>query len=81
MRGIGLPGHFIAALYHAAGKIFIDPFNRGEIRSVDDCLEIVRTYTGETVAPDLQLVAADRQKRVFGTYVEESQTYLCPAGQ
>jgi regulator of sirC expression with transglutaminase-like and TPR domain len=28
--------------------------DRGEIRSVDDCLEIVRTYTGETVAPDLQ---------------------------
>lgn len=53
VRGIGLPGHFIAALFHASGKIFIDPFNRGEIRSVDDCLEIVRTYTGETLAPDL----------------------------
>jgi len=52
VRGIGLPGHFIAALCHAAGKIYIDPFNRGEIRSVDDCIEIVRTYTGETVAPD-----------------------------
>jgi regulator of sirC expression with transglutaminase-like and TPR domain len=52
VRGIGLPGHFIVALYHEAGKIFIDPFNRGELRSVDDCLEIVRTYTSETVAPD-----------------------------
>ena len=52
VRGIGLPGHFIVALYHEAGKIFIDPFNRGEIRSVDDCLEIVRTYTNETGAPD-----------------------------
>jgi len=54
VRGIGLPGHFIAALYHPAGKIYIDPFNRGEIRSVDDCLEIVRTYTGETATPDLR---------------------------
>jgi regulator of sirC expression with transglutaminase-like and TPR domain len=52
VRGIGLPGHFIAALYHTSGKIFIDPFHRGEIRSVRDCLEIVRTYTGETVVPD-----------------------------
>ena len=52
VRGIGLPGHFIAALYHEDGKIFIDPFNRGKIRSVDDCLEIVRTYTSETGAPD-----------------------------
>jgi regulator of sirC expression with transglutaminase-like and TPR domain len=54
VRGIGLPGHFIAALYHPAGKIYIDPFNRGEIRSVDDCLGIVRTYTGETATPDLR---------------------------
>ena len=45
VRGIGLPGHFIAALFHASGKIFIDPFNRGEIRSVDDCLEICLLYT------------------------------------
>jgi regulator of sirC expression with transglutaminase-like and TPR domain len=48
VRGIGLPGHFIAALYHTSGKIFIDPFHRGEIRSVQDCLEIVPNYTGET---------------------------------
>ena len=27
-------------------------FNRGEIRSVDDCLEIVRTYSSESAATD-----------------------------
>lgn len=53
VRGIGLPGHFITALYHASGKIFIDPFNQGEIRTVDECLEIVRTYTDNAVSPDL----------------------------
>jgi regulator of sirC expression with transglutaminase-like and TPR domain len=53
VRGIGLPGHFITALYHAAGKIYIDPFNRGEIRTVDDCLEIVRANKGKTVTSDL----------------------------
>jgi len=53
VRGIGLPGHFIAALYHSGGMIYIDPFNRGEIRSVEDCLEIVRTYAGETAQPYL----------------------------
>jgi regulator of sirC expression with transglutaminase-like and TPR domain len=54
VRGIGLPGHFIVALCHETGKIFIDPFNGGEIRSVEDCLEIVRTYTGDTATPDLR---------------------------
>ena len=53
VRGIGLPGHFMTALYHASGKIFIDPFNRGEIRTVDECLQIVRSYAGSVVAPDL----------------------------
>ena len=53
VRGIGLPGHFITALYHASGIIFIDPFNRGEIRTVDECLEIVRANKGKTVTSDL----------------------------
>ncbi len=53
VRGIGLPGHFIAALYHETGKTFIDPFNEGEIRSRDDCLEIIRTYRSGAEAPGL----------------------------
>ena len=36
VRGIGLPGHFIAALYHPGGKIYIDPYNRGEIAGFDE---------------------------------------------
>jgi regulator of sirC expression with transglutaminase-like and TPR domain len=48
VRGVGLPGHFIVALYHHSGEIFIDPFNRGEIRTMEDCLEIIRTYTSES---------------------------------
>ena len=52
MRGIGLPGHFITALYHGSGETFIDPFNRGEILTVDQCLEIIRTHMGNAVAPD-----------------------------
>jgi regulator of sirC expression with transglutaminase-like and TPR domain len=53
VRGIGLPGHFMAAAYHGSGKTYIDPFNGGVIRSMDDCLGIVRSYTSETAAPDL----------------------------
>ena len=53
VRGVGLPGHFIAALYHDSGVIFIDPFNGGEIRTRDDCLEIVRTYTSGAEISDV----------------------------
>jgi regulator of sirC expression with transglutaminase-like and TPR domain len=52
VRGIGLPGHFITALYHESGKVFIDPFNRGEIRTDDDCRTIIRNHLGEMGASD-----------------------------
>jgi regulator of sirC expression with transglutaminase-like and TPR domain len=52
VRGIGLPGHFIAALYHESEKMYIDPFNGGEIRTINDCLEIVRTNTSGTQTPN-----------------------------
>ena len=50
VRGIGLPGHFITALYHSSGRIFIDPFYRGEIRTVDECHQIVHRHLGESSA-------------------------------
>jgi regulator of sirC expression with transglutaminase-like and TPR domain len=52
MRGIGLPGHFITALYHSSGIVFIDPFHKGEIRTVEDCREIIRQHVGEAGAFD-----------------------------
>ena len=65
VRGIGLPGHFITALYHASGKIFIDPFNRGEILTVDECLEIIRTHMGNAFAPDLHWLQPISRKELL----------------
>ncbi|MGD2013519.1 MAG: transglutaminase-like domain-containing protein [Desulfobacterales bacterium] len=65
VRGIGLPGHFITALYHASGKIFIDPFNRGEILTVDECLEIIRTHTGDSFSPDLHWLQPISRKELL----------------
>ena len=65
MRGIGLPGHFITALYHASGEIFIDPFNRGEILTVDECLEIIRTHMGNAFAPDLHWLQPISRKELL----------------
>ncbi len=65
VRGIGLPGHFITALYHASGEIFIDPFNRGKILTIDECLEIVRTYMGNAVVPDLHWLQPISRKELL----------------
>jgi len=60
-----LPRHFITALYHASGKIFIDPFNRGEILTVDECLEIIRTHMGNAFAPDLHWLQPISRKELL----------------
>ncbi len=65
IRGVGLPGHFITALYHASGRIFIDPFNRGEIRTVDECIQIVRTHVGNAVAPDIHWLQPIGRKEIL----------------
>ncbi len=48
LSGISLPVHFIVALSHESGRILIDPFNQGEIRSEEECRTMVRRRMGET---------------------------------
>ena len=65
VRGIGLPGHFITALYHPSGTIYIDPFNRGKILTVDKCLEIIRTHISNAFAPDLHWLQPISRKELL----------------
>ena len=37
IEGVGLPGHFIVKCLHAGSEVFVDPFNRGEILTADEC--------------------------------------------
>ena len=48
IRGIGLPGHFITAYYHGAGRIFLDAFNQGEILTEGEC----RRRIADRLGPD-----------------------------
>lgn len=36
-RGIGIPGHFIVAVYGGRDRIFIDPFHRGAVLDEEEC--------------------------------------------
>jgi regulator of sirC expression with transglutaminase-like and TPR domain len=40
--GIGLPGHFIAGVYHEGEEIYLDPFNAGARLSIADCWRLVQ---------------------------------------
>lgn len=50
VHGISLPGHFITALSHPGGTLYMDPFNRGEILSEDECRQRVRVRRGDAAA-------------------------------
>ncbi len=46
LYGVGMPGHFVVALHHGTDRIFVDPFNRGEILSEEKCREMVMSRSG-----------------------------------
>jgi len=48
LHGVGLPGHFIVRCDTADRAWFVDPFNRGQILSQDDCARIVKNTTGNS---------------------------------
>jgi regulator of sirC expression with transglutaminase-like and TPR domain len=52
VHGLALPGHFIAGLWHAAGTLYIDPFNRGEVLTESECRERVAVRYGRAAALD-----------------------------
>ncbi len=49
IRGIGMPGHFIAAYYYGPGRIFTDAFNRGEILTEQECERRIAERVGPGV--------------------------------
>ncbi len=49
--GIGMPGHFLLR-HQDEGDLFLDPFNRGILLSVDECAQRLKDVTGARFAWD-----------------------------
>ncbi len=47
--GVGLPGHFIVKYSDRLQEFFLDPFNRGEILTRDDCRNRIYERYGDSV--------------------------------
>jgi regulator of sirC expression with transglutaminase-like and TPR domain len=45
-EGIALPGHFITRLDYQGRTLLVDPFNRGQILTEEDCVKLVKRTTG-----------------------------------
>jgi regulator of sirC expression with transglutaminase-like and TPR domain len=49
IQGVGMPGHFIVRYAGPETELLIDPFNRGQILSVERCREMVEQMYGSTI--------------------------------
>jgi regulator of sirC expression with transglutaminase-like and TPR domain len=47
--GVGMPGHFIVKYSNRMEEFFLDPFNRGEILTRDDCRNRIHERYGDSV--------------------------------
>ncbi len=47
--GVGMPGHFIVKYSDRSEEFFLDPFNRGEILTRDDCRNRIHERYGDAV--------------------------------
>jgi regulator of sirC expression with transglutaminase-like and TPR domain len=45
--GVGMPGHFLVSVRGEGRGVYVDPFHRGQILSVDDCRRRHRVVAGE----------------------------------
>lgn len=50
LHPIALPGHFIAALFHVSGILYVDPFNKGEVLTPAECRTMIANRFGPEVA-------------------------------
>jgi len=50
IAGVGLPGHFVAALDVEGERLLVDPFHGGEVLTAERCREVVAKAVGRQVA-------------------------------
>ena len=71
--GVGLPGHFLVKYSDRAQEVFLDPFNRGEILTRDDCSQrlaqifgdsqtVFRTHAGRRHTPPDSVADAEQSE-------------------
>jgi regulator of sirC expression with transglutaminase-like and TPR domain len=65
MHGIVLPGHFIAALFHETGTVYIDAFNRGAILTPEECRQKVRLTNKEGGGIQIENLLPESNKAIL----------------
>jgi len=65
LLGVGFPGHFLVKYLDDREEIVIDPFNGGDIRTVDSLQELLAGLYGKPVALSPQLLDPVTKKQIL----------------
>ena len=65
IAGVGMPGHFIVKYWDRREEFFLDPYNRGEILTRDDCQKRLHERYGDAVEFTDRLVARATNRQIL----------------
>jgi regulator of sirC expression with transglutaminase-like and TPR domain len=65
MHGIGLPSHFVVGY----GELVIDPFNCGQLLTLDDCQELLRRAFGASAVLDASHLAPTSPRQLLARLI------------
>jgi regulator of sirC expression with transglutaminase-like and TPR domain len=63
--GVGFPGHFLVKYVSAPTEILIDPFDRGAIRTLEECAEKLRVQFGTDAELKPEHLAISGNKQIL----------------
>lgn len=81
VRGIGLPGQFITALYKDTRKILIDPFNQGRMLSEERCRRMVLERYGDSKPFETSFLNPVGPKYILGRLLRNLKTFYQHMGK
>ncbi|MDE3178218.1 MAG: transglutaminase family protein [Acidobacteriota bacterium] len=58
LEGVSFPGHFLAKYCAEDSEIYLDPFHRGEVLTLEDCEQLLRKHFGPDAAIQPEFLAA-----------------------
>ena len=63
--GVGMPGHFLVKYSDRSEEFFVDPYNRGEILTRDDCRTRLQERYGDAIEFNDRILARATNKQVL----------------
>ncbi len=63
--GVGMPGHFIVKYADRKDEFFLDPFNRGEILTREDCRDRIQERYGDTLEFNERFLARVTNRQIL----------------